>query len=372
MPTTARNRFNTRRTVSASAAVAAAATAVLLSVQHASADEPAPDAAQDCGMETLPIPEGLQSTRIMAMSDDGSVIAYSAESLDHEEFENREQYLRLYSDGEVTDLPVTGPWEEVADVNSSGVAVGASGDYPDREPWVWRDGELSALPTEAGGEAHGINDQGDIVGVRRDPNLGTIPVVWPADGTGPVDLELPGNAAYGEATAIGDDGTIVGHITDNGDLSGNTKPYAWYPDGTAAELPLPEGIDREDAYSEPMDVTGDWATGFLQIPDVTIDRATTVRWNLADGTAETTELGYYSSPAAIAADGTVVGQSFETRAAAYQSGETVVELPGVTDSFNGDYAVEISADGSLIAGEVYVGTGDDGYDDFNAVTWTCG
>lgn len=323
-------------------------------------------------METLPIPEGLQSTRIMAMSDDGSVIAYSAESLDHEEFENREQYLRLYSDGEVTDLPVTGPWEEVADVNSSGVAVGASGDYPDREPWVWRDGELSALPTEYGGEALGINDQGDIVGSRRDPNLGSIPVVWPADGTGPVDLELPGDAAYGEATAIGDDGTIVGHITDNGDLSGNTKPYAWYPDGTAAELPLPEGIDREDAYSEPMDVTGDWATGFLQIPDVTIDRATTVRWNLADGTAETTELGYYSSPAAIAADGTVVGQSFETRAAAYQSGETVVELPGVTDSFNGDYAVEISADGSLIAGEVYVGTGDDGYDDFNAVTWTCG
>lgn len=360
-----------RKALTAATAVAATAATAFLSIHHASADEADPAASQDCGMETLPIPEGLQSTRVTAMSDDGSVIAYSAESLDHEEFEPREQYPRLHVDGEVTELPLSGPWERIADVNSSGAAVGTSGDFGSREPWLWQDGELSVLPTEDGGEAHGINEQGDVVGVRSDPNLGPIPVIWPADGTGPVDLGLPDPGIYGFATAIGDDGTVVGHFTDNGDLSGNTKPYVWFPDGTGAELPLPEGIDRADVYSEPMDVTGDWATGFLQIPDVTIDRATTVRWNLADGTAEMTELGFYASPAAIAADGTVAGQSYETLAAAYQTGETVVELPGVADSLNGDYAVEISADGSLIAGDVFAGTGEDGGENYNAVTWTC-
>ena len=368
MSTRKPRRFTTRRTVAATAAVAAVGASAAFSVQLASADESTPEAMQACAMETLPIPEGLPSTSITAMSDDGSVIAYVARPLDQSDPDGLPPQQLLYSDGELTEVPMLNDYAVIREVNSAGVGVGWTFRSPNYVPYVWRDGELSELPTVDGGSAHAINEHGDIVG-SRDGDRGPLPVVWPADGSGPVDLRLPDHADWwGEAMAVGDDGTVLGHY---GYEEGDTlsfKPYIWQPDGTGTELPAPDGIDPADARGEVTDMNGDWASGYGWGADTN-----GIRWNLAEGTAEMTEL---DDALAVSAEGTVAGHIADSPIAAYQSGETVVELPGIVDpadNYAGDAAKEISADGSLIAGDVFVGTEDaEGSPVTNAVTWTCG
>jgi hypothetical protein len=75
----------------------------------------------------------------------------------------------------------------------------------------------------------------------------------------------------------------------------------------------------------------------------------------------------------VSAEGTVVSHILGTSTAAFQAGDTVVELPGALEPGHRPYdeAVEISADGSVIAGFVYIGRDDEGRVICNAVTWTC-
>jgi len=60
--------------------------------------------------------------------------------------------------------------------------------------------------------------------------------------------------------------------------------------------------------------------------------------------------------------------------AAYQDGDTVVELSGVVppeDRTMGEYAKEISADGTLIAEDIYIGQDEAGLAITNVAVWTC-
>lgn len=368
MPNTIRHgskprNIKARRMIAASAAVAAAGASAAFAVQYAAADEP--EAQQTCVFEALPVPEGLESTRVKGMSDDGSVIAYYAEAADPSDPDAPAPRQFLYAGGETTEVPMLNDYAYIDDVNAEAVGVGwafQSGYVP----FVWRDGELTELPTENGGQAHAINEHGDIVG-SREGEEGPLPVLWPADGTGPVDLPLPDHAdEWGEATAIGDDGTIVGHyVIDDGEYLTFT-PYVWHPDGTSAELPVPEGADPADVTGEVHDLKGEWASGFLTSSDRGI---TGVRWNLTDGTAEWTGL---RESVAVTADGTVAGQLNDPRVAAYQTGDTVVELPGALDPAEADDRARfISADGSQIAGDVLTAVSEDGAYLYNAGVWTC-
>ncbi|MCD0447231.1 hypothetical protein LO763_26805 [Glycomyces sp. A-F 0318] len=360
-------RFKARSAVAAAAAGAAVAATTAYAVQFASADETAPEAAPSCVLETLPIPEGLVSTNVSGMSDDGSVIAYYALPLDQSWPDGLGAHPRLYADGAVTEVPMPGDHPRLHDVNASGTAAGYTTVDGYDVPYVWRDGELSELPAEEdGGRAHGINERGDVAGVDR-RGAQDVPVVWPADGSGPVDLALPEEAYAGAAYDIGDDGTVVGAYYDG---AGGSKPYLWHPDGTGAGLPAPEGVDLADISSIAMDLNGDWASGQLFAPGLGF-ASTGVRWNLAEGTAEMTELDY---SVAVSADGTVAGHRPDVRTAAYQVGGTVFDLPGVADhgGRGEDGADEISADGSLIAGHVFVGVDDADLNVYNAVLWTCG
>src|SRR5690606_28646481 len=161
-----------------------------------------------------------------------------------------------------------------------------------------------------------MNANGDVVGIRDDEEHRSLPVVWPADGSGPIDLPLPEEAEGGFATAIGDAGTVVGHYeyADGNTVSG--KPYLWHADGTGADLPMPEGVDVADVASAPIDLKGDWVSGYLYDWDL---ETSGVRWNLAEGTAEMTGL---DEPVVISADGDIAGNLPELPTAAYQSGDT--------------------------------------------------
>lgn len=365
-------RFKARKAITATAVVAGVVATTALTVPFVSAAENAPEAAQACAMRILPIPEGLVSTKVTGMSRDGSVIAYQAEPLNPND---PERYPRLYADGKVTEVPMPGRDSQIADVNSKGVGAGYTfvDDFP--RPFVWRDGKLTRL-LGGRGFAYGINEKGDIVGEVWDPLGGAGGVhatVWRSGTTNPVRLPLPKNAIWGSATAIANDGRIIGEITLNGDSSGDTKPYIWYPDGTAKLLPMPAGVDLADADVKPMEINGDWVSGVLDAPGI---EAPGIRWNLAKGTAEMTRLGRDLETVAVGPDGTVVGLLYNTPTAAYQTTDgTVVKLPGVldpADNINYDNAEAISADGSLIAGTAFAGPGDNGYNTWNAVTWTCG
>lgn len=367
MPITAQRRFKARKALIATAGAAAVAATAVVAAQAASAGEHGREAGQTCEMEALPIPEGFVSTKVSGMSDDGSVIAYYAESPDPDDYG---ALPLLYSGGEVTEVPIPGDDPQLADVNSAGTGVGFSMVDGRFVPYVWRDGELSELPGGEG-QAHGVNEHGDIVGFLRVDTVYSDPVIWPADGSGPVALPMPEHAENGVATAVDDDGTVVGHYSDLADHSGSRKPYMWDADGEGADLPLPEGVEPADVDSVPLDVQGDWASGFLSAPGV---EAPGVRWNLSEGTAEMTELGWYEETVAVSADGTVAGHVYGLPTAAYQSGSVVTELPGALDpaeNLNYDNAEAISADGSLIAGNVVVGYDEFGMETQNAVVWAC-
>ena len=367
MSRTVPRRFKARTAITATAMVAALAATTALTAPFVSAAENDSEAAEACALKILPIPEGLVSTKVTGMSRDGSVIAYHAQSLNPND---PEHYPRLYADGKVTEVPMPGEWPEITDVNSNGVGAGYTlvDDLP--LPYVWRDGKLTRL-LGGRGYAYGVNEKGDIVGEVWDADTGgRKPTVWRSGTTNPVTLPLPKTANGGSASAIADDGRIVGEITLNA-VPGVPKPYIWNPDGTGKLLPMPEGVEPADARGHTMEINGDWVSGVLEAPGI---EAPGIRWNLAKGTAEMTKLGRDLETVAVGPDGTVVGLLYNTPTAAYQKGDTVVELPGVLDpaeNINYDNAEAISADGSIISGTAYAGPGDNGYNTWNAVTWTC-
>jgi hypothetical protein len=366
MQSRVKRRFKARKAVAATVAVGAVAAATVVSVQFASADEADTVAQQACVMATLPIPEGYKSTSVTGMSNDGSVIAYVAESPGPDGPGPKQL---LYADGEATEVPMLNEYATLQDVNAAGVGAGWTFISPNYVPYVWRDGEITELPSEEGGAAYAINAKGDIVGSRDRDGI-AVPVIWPADGTGPVDLKLPAGYAWGIATDIGNDGTIVGHVKVEGDNSGKPKPYVWRAGGTGAFMAMPEGVDLADVSAEVTDIKGDWASGWLSAPGVSYGG---VRWNLATGTAEVVDL---ADSVAVSSKGTVASHLRNSPIAAYQSGETIVELPGLidpADNTSRDNVVAISNNGSLLAGDVFTGAYDaDEQPLTNAVTWTCG
>ncbi|GAB2566676.1 hypothetical protein [Kribbella endophytica] len=321
---------------------------------------------QACAMARLPIPTGYHSTKVTGMSDDGSVIAYRAVSRGPDGPKPKQL---LYSGGKVTEVPMLRDYGTLRDVNAAGVGVGGTFISPKYVPYVWRDGKMSELPTPEGGEAFAINAKGDIVG-SRDRGDTTVPVVWRAGGNGPVDLALPTGMARGIATQISKDGTIVGEVMAERDNSGKPKPYMWRPDGTRAYLAMPKGVVRADASVGVTDIKGNWASGWLSAPSVGYGG---VRWNIANGTANVVPLGDW---VAVSANGVVASHRRDSPIAAYRSGTTIVDLPGLIDPADNtfrDNVVAISANASLLAGDVFIGEYDADEQPYtNAVTWTCG
>lgn len=348
--------FKRRSAFAAGGALLAAAAAAVVPLQAAHA---APAGDDECVLQELPMPKGLYFSIVTGMSEDGSVIAYRAYPAG---LTSDERYPLLYQDGEMVEVPIPGEDQQIADVNAEGLGVGFT--YLDgvELPYVFRDGEVAELAANDGGAAHGVNEDGDIVGAAG--QYPTVPVIWKDGAVKPTELALPDNATSGEARSIDEDGTIIGYYEDAG--TGDYKPYLWHPDGTGEDLPMPEGVDPATAHSYASQVAGDWVSGYLSTPD----GVSGIRWNLADGTAEALDLG---TAASINEEGTAVGD-VEPYAAFQEEDGKPVELPGVSDpadNYFGDLATEIDDDGELLAGQVYAGEDDAGWHILKAVTWTC-
>lgn len=355
MSTTAKRKINGRKAFIAATAVAAAAGAITLPVQGAAAAE---TGAPTCEMATLPIPDGQLFTFTTGMSDDGSAVVYRGYPTDG----GYERFPMMYIFGEAHAVPIPGEDQEVSDVNSTGFGSGST--YIDGRvlPYIVQEGKVAQLSWEDGGEANGVNEHNDVVGARG--QYPQVPVFAPGFQGTVIDLPLPEGAGSGSASEINDEGVIVGHYED---AEGDFVPYWWDADLNGAPLPMPEGVDPGEAHAYASDIQGDWASGFLSAPGLD---AVGVVWNLAEGTAHLTDL---EGRATVNAKGTVAGDLYPS--AAFQTfGGEVVTLPGVaepSDDHFGDQADQISADGTTIAGSVYVGRDENDRHLLNAVVWTC-
>jgi uncharacterized membrane protein len=96
-------------------------------------------------------------------------------------------------------------------------------------PFRWRDGAPTLLPGP--GTVYGMNNGGDVVGVRFQGRLGG-PVVWRSSGT----VTLPGPPAL--VNAINDRGDVTGTISGDG---GAGRAVRWR-DGRAAVLDVPGSV----------------------------------------------------------------------------------------------------------------------------------
>lgn len=265
----------------------------------------------------------------------------------------------IWHDGTPTKVAMPGDLEEsLQDVNSTGTAVGWSFEDSGPVPYVYRDGEVSRLPGAEHGQALAINDVGAIVG-----DSGDAPVVWPSATEEPIRLPLPEGVTTGSATAIDEDGTVVGNIN-------NERPYVWFADGTHRELPLPTVNGEQAPSGRVFSVRNGWATG---VADTEADngvrgavgKPNAVRWNVRTGEVRVfDELDVRASTAN--AQGWQIGSDKQGNAVLMTDTGKVI-LPDLGS--HGPLSVipsTLSDDGRVISGQA-----DDTTGTIKAVVWRC-
>jgi hypothetical protein len=160
----------------------------------------------------------------------------------------------LVTDVKPTELRKGSDGVRMADINASGIAVGANTDgYPD--PYVIEGGKIRKLAGGLG-EADAINDAGVIVGKAGPPNQER-PVRWTSPDADPVPLPLPDDprSVRSRVTDITPDGTVIGTI--------NWKAYLWRPDGAHGYLETPAVEGRRVNGFTPMVQREGWLYGAL-------------------------------------------------------------------------------------------------------------
>lgn len=317
-------------------------------------DEPTPPTA--CTIERLPEQPGWPLSLVTGADRTGRYIVGRGYPADP--FSDLTRFPVMWFNGQPTLIDVPGIDQVLADVNASGVAVGFSFDeltWDPLVPWIYRAGEVTALPGVAAGNASGINDRGDIAGNRLVGNRA--PVWWPASTGDPVDLPVPEGAVGAEARDIDEDATIVGYYTDAEFVD---RSIAWLPDGTTVEIPLPPGYGPSSlAFS----VRNGWVIGITSGPEGSVG----FRWHLPTGDVETFPQ-FDSGPDAVNAAGWLVGPDPAGKGLlVFDGGE--LPLPGLTDHGQvlGDIPTTLSDSGRTIAGQALDAAGD-----IRAVRWSCG
>jgi uncharacterized membrane protein len=262
------------------------------------------------------------------------------------------RYPVIWDRGVRTPVPLPGVDQVWNDVNSAGVAVGASYDADSWEaltPWVYVDGQVRPLPGIASGAAVAVNERGAIAGNRSD----RVPVWWPSAGSDPEKLSLPGNAVGAFADDIDDDGTIVGRYWG---ADGYDNAVVWLPDGTFMVLPPPPGYG---SGSSALSIRNGWVAGWAEGPTSMI----AVRWHLPSGGVDTFPQFQNTANHANTA-GWMVGRDW-SGAALFASDTGDLTLPGLTGQPD-DNAWRMSDDGRVIGGQA---TDKEGR--LRAVRWDC-
>ncbi|MEV0808928.1 hypothetical protein [Micromonospora sp. NPDC050200] len=385
----ARRRRRNRRTLTASVAGVAAVAAVAvvpLAVRadrpveqgqpmagaSASASLPPPSAGPTtCTAELLPIPGGIRKSAVTGGDPTGRYLlgrSYPSSGFSYP--------VIIWDDGQAREVRLPGSDQQLVDVNPSGVAVGVAvvGDRP--QPYVVRSGKATRLPGATAGEATAISDDGRIVGARQDGDR-RLPVLWSDSDKPAVDLPLPGPKWQGTAIGVDSDGTVVGKIQ-NGP-QGAPRAVVWRSGEKPELLPLPSVTGGTATEFAPKSFQGGWITGmaYRRGGDRSIHA---VRYHLDRG--EYAPLPAKLYPSAGNGRGWMVGllqvhpptagQQRDDIDSGLLTDDGLVRLPdldGRTGRYGAD-AVSISDDGQVIGGHLDTKPGRQTID-MRAVRWRC-
>ncbi|MEU5939138.1 hypothetical protein ABZ807_08085 [Micromonospora sp. NPDC047548] len=387
----ARRRRRNRRTLTASVAGVAAVAAVAVVPLAVRADRPAeqgpPMAAgtsasaslpppssgpTTCTAELLPIPGGAHKSQVTGGDPTGRYLlgrSYPSSSFSYP--------VIIWDGDQAREVRLPGSSQQLVDVSPSGVAVGEAyvGDRP--QPYVVRAGKATRLPGVAAGEATAISDDGRIVGARQDGDR-RLPVLWSDPEKPAVDLPLPGPKWQGIAIGVDSDGTVVGKIQ-NGPHEA-LRAVVWRSGGKPELLPLPSVTGGTATDFAPKSFQGGWITGraYRREGDGPVHA---VRYHLARG--EYVPLPAELNPSAGNGRGWMVGLVDHTwRPSRSAPGPAIgtglltddglVRLPdldGRTGRYGAD-AVSISDDGQVIGGALDTKPGRQTID-MRAVRWRC-
>jgi hypothetical protein len=255
----------------------------------------------------------------------------------------------IWADGQIQLLSPPGRQASVADINSSGVAIGnslvMSRNWEVNSAWAYHDGEYTVLKGERA-QVSAINEQGVIVG-----NVDGRPALWRSVTAQPELLALPfapEDFVSANAFGVADDGTVIG-------VSNDSRPPAallWRPDGTLDTLP------QARLFSS---ISAGWVTG--------VDATGLVRWNLRTRQVEpVATLGGVN--ALVNAQGWMAGATGDGGLAVVAGAEQL-KLPAPPGALQPQAVVSVlSDDGRTVAG--WFG-GDPKTEQFEAmpVVWHC-
>jgi uncharacterized membrane protein len=336
-------------------------TAVVAIAAFALATITAPTAsAATCTTSYLPLPAGLPGGSVTAADSGGGYAGYGYLVKPHLVYI---AHALRWSNGQVTDLgQLAGAGNDVVvtGVNRSGTVVGwAAGPRAFRS----RNGALESLPLPAGakgGQAEGINDNGDVVGsvVTLPPDTAPwavyTPVLWPANGSAPVPLTGLPTTGQAKATAIDQDGTVlVEYFPTRDDSFSAAALYLWKA-GTARRLANPSDTTtvRGNALSNGRVVGETYPASGTNSQGVLWDQ---------NGTPSRPSTSAYLS--SINRSGQSVGWS-RGGSGSYAAWQ----LNTVTSTLTAKPSVEVSADNGTIGGRSVVGSAS-----YSSPTiWRCG
>ena len=147
--------------------------------------------------------------------------------------------------GEINDRVEAVGYSETSVPDPDGEDVCGFGTHLTCRPFLWRDGQMSALPMLGGnnGQASAMNNRGQITGFAEttasdsscpasSPSKTDSPVIW-EDGKARALLTV-GSDPDGEANAINDQGQAVGY---SGTCTAALHAVLWEKNGTAFPLP---------------------------------------------------------------------------------------------------------------------------------------
>ena len=123
----------------------------------------------------------------------------------------------IWDNGRPTEVRLPGTQQEIADITTSGVAVGTYYQGGQPHPVVVRGGQVTPLAGVYAGQAMAINDAGTVVGVNIHSAKATpVPVRWDSPTSQATDLPVQAGFPHGIAFDIAEDGTIVGAVINDG------------------------------------------------------------------------------------------------------------------------------------------------------------
>ncbi len=193
-------------------------------------------------VQALGVLAGDRYSEATAISEDGTVVGWSAHGDDYD----GPRQAFIYRNGRMQALgSLGGGYTEALGVNGRGDVIGQSRDAQGRlRPFLWQDGRMQDLAASLGageGRALGLNAAGQVVGEfdRR-------PFLHDASGSRFLDIGSP----QGLATAINDHGVVTGGTTWGQDYT------FLYQDGRTTLLPSPEPYEWADYYGQDINNAG--------------------------------------------------------------------------------------------------------------------